>query len=140
MIQKTNGESLKEIRKRKKQEEQAKLKEQCEAYILAKWPELDLAKLSNSNGGLWYLPVWDSDDETQEIKYLLIMKPINRNILSYAATKMEDGGLYDFLGAGLEECCVHGDKELFNDEESFIAAATSFNKIIETKKAALLKR
>lgn len=137
---KTNGESLKEIRKRKKEEETKILRAKCEALAFERYGEDPIKKLSNTHGGIWYLPVWAADDPEETIEFLAIMKPINRNILSYASTKMEDGGLYDFLQAGMEECFVEGDKEIFTNEEAFIAAANSFNKILEGKKSAMLKR
>lgn len=138
---KTNGESLKEIRKRKKEEETKQLRAKCEALAFERYGEENIKKLSNQHGGLWYLPVWAADDPEESIEFLAIMKPINRNILSYASTKMEDGGgLYDFLQAGMEECFVEGDRAIFDNEEAFIAAANSFNKILEGRKSAMLKR
>jgi hypothetical protein len=74
------------------------------------------------------------------IEALALMKPITRHILSYASTKITDEGLYAFLEAAMNECFVEGDRCIIDDDEYFIPAANSFNKILEGKKASLLKR
>jgi len=48
--------------------------------------------------------------------------------------------LYAFLEAAMRECFIEGDKEILDDDEYFIPAANAFNKILEGKKASLLKR
>jgi len=68
------------------------------------------------------------------------MKPVDRAILSYAVSKMEDGGLYDYLGACMNECFLDGDRDILDDDNYFIPAANSFNKMLEGKKVNLLKR
>lgn len=132
------GASIKEIRKREAEEKEKKLREQCEAYAVEKHSKEQLAKWSNENKGLWFLPVMDEDGE--KIEALAIMRPITRSILSYASTKIQDEGLYEFLEAAMRECFVAGDQVILDDDNYFIPAANQFNKILEGKKAALLKR
>ena len=134
-----NKNSLKEIRKREKEELEIKLRSECEAIAIERYGEDAIKKLSNTHKGLWYLSV---EDEDGAIEALAIMKPIDRHILSYASTKIEGEGLYAFLEACMNECMLDGfcDKKIVDDDEYFIPAANTFNKILEGKKATLLKR
>lgn len=133
----TNGRSLKEIRAAEKKEQEKQLREKCEAFASERYGEDQVKQWSNKNKGLFYLPVID-DDGT--IEKLAILKPIDRQILSYASTKISDDGLYAFLEAAMAECWIEGDKEILEDDEYFIPAADSFNNIMKGKKTALLKR
>lgn len=133
----TKGQSLKEIKAREQQEKEAQLKAQCEELAHSKFTEEQVIKWSNANKGLFFLPVQDQEGNIQALG---ILKPITRHILSYASTKMTDGGLYDFLEACLRECWIAGDECILEDDEFFIPAAMQFNKILEGKKAGLLKR
>lgn len=134
---KAAGASLKEIRAKEKQAQEADLRSKCAEIANSRYGEDQMKRWSNENKGLWFLPVMD-DDGT--IEKLGIMKPINRHILSYASTKITDEGLYAFLESCMRECWVEGDPEILDDDDYFIPAAMKFNSILEGKKAALLKR
>jgi hypothetical protein len=84
---------------------------------------------------VWFLVI----DNEGVIEKMAVMKPINRHILSYASTKLEDDGLYSFLEQCMRECWIDGDDELLEDDEYFIPAAMKFNKMLEGKKAAFVK-
>lgn len=139
---KTNASSnsLKEIKDREKAEKEATVRELCEALAATRAGTPDaLIAISNKHKGLWYLPALTDDGQ---IDKLLVMKPIDRNILSFASTKISDEGLYAFLEAAMRECMIAelSDKEMMEDDEYFISAANSFNKIMEGKKTMLVKR
>lgn len=129
--------TLKEIREREKQAEAEKLKQACNKLAYERYGEKEVVALSNKYKGLWYLPILDEDGT---IEKMAIMKPIDRHILSFASTKVQDEGLYIFLEACMRECFVLGDKEIIEDDDYFLPAANKFNGMIEGKKAALLKR
>lgn len=131
------GASVKEIRERDRKEKEAKLHALCTEMANKRWTEEQMKKWSNENKGLWFLPIL-KDDESIEL--LAIMRPITRSILSYASTKIQEEGLYEFLEAAMRECFVEGDREILDEDAYFIPAANQFNKILEGKKAALLKR
>jgi hypothetical protein len=133
------GASVKEIRERDRKEKEEKLREQCAKLANERYGEDTLKKWSVENKGLWFLPVMDGDTG-ETIEALAIMRPITRSILSYASTKIQDEGLYEFLEAAMRECFVEGDSKIMDEDEYFIPAANQFNKILEGKKAALLKR
>lgn len=133
----TKGESVKKIRERELAEKEQQLKALCNAFAAEKFGEDQLKKWSSENKGLWYLPILDENDA---IEKLAIMRPINRNILSYASTKVDTEGLYAFLEVAMRECMIAGDMEIIDDDEYFVPAAMKFNKILEGKKAALVKR
>jgi len=133
----TKGGSLKEIRKREKERLEKDLREKCNALANTRYGEEEVKKLSNANKGIFFLPVMGDDGE---IDKMALMRPIDRNILSYASTKITDEGLYAFLEAAMRECWIDGDDEILEDDEYFIPAADSFNKIMQGKKASLLKR
>jgi hypothetical protein len=135
-----NKNSLKQIRKKEAEEKDAKIKTMCEAFAIEKFGETTIKELSNKWKGIWYLPILD--DEEENIEKLAILKPIDRNILSYASQKMSDEGLYAFLEAAMRECILpdHSDMEILDDDDYFIPASQSFNKILDGKKAYLLKR
>ncbi len=135
-----NKNSLKEIRERERKEKDDIIRKKCEALAIQRLGDEDkLKQLSNKHKGLWYLP---AIDDNENIEKLLILKPIDRNILSYASTKIQDEGLYSFLEAAMTECILadHSDMIMLTDDDYFIPAANSFNKILEGKKTALLKR
>ena len=133
----TKGATIKEIRERDKKLKEAALLEKCQARAIEIWGEDELKKMSNKSKGIFYLPVFGDDDE---IEKMALMKPIDRNILSYASTKITDEGLYAFLEAAMRECFIAGDSEILDDDDYFIPASNAFNKILEGKKASLLKR
>lgn len=133
----TNGQSLKAIKAKESQEQEAQLRAKCEQLAKEKYGEEQVVKWSNANKGLFFLPILDSEDA---IEKLAILKPINRNILSYASTKLADEGLYSFLEVILKELWIEGDREIIDEDEYFIPAANKLNKILDSKKAALLKR
>jgi hypothetical protein len=132
------GASVKEIRKREAEQREKELRERCETLAIERYTKEKIAKWSNANKGLWFLPILDEDGE--KIEALAIMRPITRSILSYASTKIQDEGLYEFLEVAMRECFVEGDQCILDDDNYFIPAANQFNKILEGKKAALLKR
>jgi len=132
------GASIKEIRKREAVQKEKDLHARCEALAVERFTKETMVKWSNENKGLWFLPVLDETGE--EIEGIAIMRPITRAILSYASTKIQDEGLYEFLEAAMRECFVAGDDFILDDDNYFIPAANQFNKILEGKKAALLKR
>jgi len=129
--------SLKEIKAREKKEEEERLRKLCHEYADRVHGADQMKKWSIENQGLWFLPILDDDGS---IEALGIMRPINRSILSYATTKIQDEGLYEFLEAGMRECWIAGDVRILEDDEYFLPAANQFNKIVDGKKAALLKR
>jgi hypothetical protein len=134
----SDGKSLKALRKEEAQRKEVELRAQCEEKAKQLWPDVDFAALSNKHKGLFFLPILDEDENG--IEKLAVLKPIDRHILSYASTKIEDEGLYTFLGAVLESCWLMGDEEIKTDDQYFIPACGKINKIIEGKKAALVKR
>ena len=145
----TGRESLKEMKKREAAEKEVELRKKCEALAFEKYTEDTIKQWSNKHKGLWYLPVINDDDS---IETMAIMKPIDRHILSFASTKIEDEGLYTFLEQCMREVFVAGvepdgklsdkadDSVIITDDEYFIPAAMKFNKIMESKKVAFLKR
>jgi hypothetical protein len=133
----SNGKSVKELKKKQQKEEEEQLRQKCAALANEKYGEEEVKKMSNQHKGLFFLPVMN---EEGEIEKLALLKPIDRHILSYASTKIEDEGLYEFLGAVMRECWIVGDKEIQDDDEYFIPAAGKIQKILDGKKAALLKR
>lgn len=135
--EKTKGASIKEIRKRENESKEKELRAKCEAFATEKFTKEQLVKWSNENKGLWFLPVLD---EEGEIECIGIMRPITRSILSYASTKIQDEGLYEFLEAAMRECWIDGDEKILDEDDYFIPASQQFNKILEGKKAALVKR
>jgi hypothetical protein len=135
-----NSSTLKDIRERERKEKESELRAKCEVKAIERLGSEDAVKsLSNKYKGLWYLPAFD---EQGEVEKMLILKPIDRNILSYASTKIQDEGLYSFLEAAMNECVIkeHSDMDMISDDDYFISSANSFNKILEGKKTALLKR
>jgi hypothetical protein len=130
--------SVKEIREREQKEQEIKLKEDCEALALERYGDKAVKQWSNQNKGIWYLPVLNTGGD--KIEALAIMKPVDRNILSYASTKITEEGLYAFLEACMRECFIAGDECILDDDDFFIPAASKFNAILEGRKAALLKR
>lgn len=137
-----NQNSLKEIRDREQKEKDDLMRAKCEAIAIGRLGSKEaLVALSNKFKGLWFLPAIDENDEVEK---LLILKPIDRHILSYASTKIADSGLYIFLEAAMSECIIKenncSDMEMLTDDDYFIPAAGSFNKILEGKKTFMLKR
>jgi hypothetical protein len=132
------GESVKDIRERERKEKELKLHAECVKLTNERFTEAQMKKWSNENQGLWFLPILDEAGE--KIEAIAVMRPITRSILSYASTKIADEGLYEFLEAAMRECFVDGDRSILDDDTYFIPAANQFNKILEGKKAALLKR
>lgn len=134
---KDNEKAIKAMREKEKQAKNDSLKTKCEALAIERYGEVKIKEWSNANKGLFFMPVLDADEE---IEKLAVLKPIDRNILSFASTKIQDAGLYAFLEACMRECWIEGDIEILEDDEYFIPAANTFNKILEGKKANLLKR
>ena len=134
---KTNGSSIKALREKEKQAKEQELKALAEKFAFERFGENQVKQWSNENKGLFYLPILGEDEQ---IEKLAIMKPITRHILSYASTKITDEGLYAFLEACMRECFIAGDDCIIDEDEYFIPAANTFNKILEGKKAQLLKR
>lgn len=136
-----NKNSLKEIKARETAQKEKEIIAKCEAIAIERLggDANELVKLSNANKGLWFLPIVN---ENGEIEKLAILKPIDRHILSYASTKMQEEGLYIFLEAAMSECMIqeHSDMEILNEDDYFLPAAGQFNKLIEGKKAYMLKR
>lgn len=128
--------TLKEKQKQEREAREAEIKSKCQAMAYEKYGEEQVKKWSNEHKGLWYLPLLDDQDN---IEALALMKPVTRHVLNYASTK-GDEGLYSFLEAAMRECWVAGDEVILDDDDYFIPAANSFNRVTETKKAALLKR
>lgn len=133
----TKGKTVKEIRAAEKARKEAALKEQCVQLVIEKFSVEKVNDWKKEYGDLFYLPVLDESES--EIEAIAVMRPITRHILSYASTKMADGGLYDFLESAMRECWIDGDDKILEDDEYFIPAANSFNKIIDQKKSNFLK-
>ena len=135
-----NKNSLKEIRERERNEKEAAIKTMCETIAIERIGGHDqLLKLSNKHQGIWYLPIMADDGS---IEKLAILKPIDRHILSFASTKMEDEGLYIFLEAAMRQCFHQdiSDMDILDDDKYFLPASGQFNKLIDGKKAFMLKR
>lgn len=136
----TNQQSkltLKELKAKEAKEKDEELKAKSAALAEERYTKEQIHAWSNQFGGIWFLPVINEDGS---IEKLALMKPINRHILSHASTKIEDEGLYSFLEACMRECWLEGDKEILEDDDYFIPSAMKFNKIMEGKKVAFLKR
>ncbi|NOS94536.1 MAG: hypothetical protein HOP30_21705 [Cyclobacteriaceae bacterium] len=131
------GESVKEIRKREAEKKEAELREKLHAIANERFGEEQMKKWSVEHKGLWFLPIIKDNGD---IEKLGILKPINRSILSYASTKVQEEGLYEFLETAMRQCWVAGDNEILEDDDYFIPSAMKFNAILEGKKAALVKR
>lgn len=131
------GASIKEIRKRENEAKEKELREKCEALALERFGKETIVTWSNANKGLWYMPILNEDGS---IKLLGIFKPITRSILSYASTKIQDEGLYEFLEAAMRECWVDGDIEILDEDEYFLAASQEFNKILKSWNVGFVKR
>ena len=103
----SKGATIKEIRKRDKELEEQALHAKCVTLANEKYGEEEMKKKSNAHKGIFFLPVMGDDGE---IEKMALMKPIDRNILSYASTKITDEGLYAFLEAAMRECFIDGDQ------------------------------
>jgi hypothetical protein len=132
-------DSIKEIKDREKKERIDRIRQQCEKLAQERFGPEKMAAWSNQNKGLWFLPIMKADNP-EEVELFLIMKPINRGILSYASMKIQDEGLYSFLEACMRECKLEGDEVILDEDEFFIPAANRFNNILEGRKAEMLKR
>jgi hypothetical protein len=132
----TARKSLKEIKAQEADAKDAVLKDRCEQLSIERFGAEKLAAWRKENGGIWFLPITDAADNIEKIG---VLKPINRHILSYASTKLQDDGLYSFLEQCMRDCWLDGDTELLDDDEYFIPASMQFNKILEGKKATFLK-
>jgi hypothetical protein len=136
-MDKKKFDDLKTIQKKELEQYNKALRDQCETLVHERYGEEQVIQWSNLNKGLFYLPVLD--DEGNILK-LAVFRPITRHILSYAATKMTEGGLYAFLESAMRECFIEGDTEILDDDEFFIPAANTFNNVIERRKVQLVKR
>lgn len=125
------------MREKEKQAKEQEIKVRCEALAKERYGDKQVIEWSNQYKGLFYMPILNDDDE---IEKLGVLKPIDRNILSFASTKINDAGLYAFLEACMRECWIKGDECILDEDEYFIPAANTFNKILEGKKASLVKR
>ena len=134
----SGGKSLKELRKIEQQEKEKELRVKCEALAFERYGEEKIKQLTNKYKGLFYLPILGDDEET--IEKMAVLKPIDRHILSYASTKIDDDGLYEFLGAVLKSCWLEGDMEIQEDDNYFIPACQNINSLMKGKKAYLVKR
>lgn len=131
----TNG-SLRDMRERKRLEEEALQLAQAEAAAVEKYGAEQIAAWRKQYGAIWFMTFLS---EGKEVEKIAIFRPIDRQVLSFAASKMEDDGLYGFLEQGMRECWLAGDEEVLEDDNYFIPAAQKFNKIIEGKQVAFLK-
>ncbi|MEP7317123.1 MAG: hypothetical protein ABI921_00220 [Panacibacter sp.] len=130
--------SLKELRKKEQEQKELKQREICEAYAAERFGIEKLNKLTAENKGLWFLVVWNEFGDQVEV--LALMKPVTRQVLSYASTKMTDEGLYGYLETAMRDCFIDGDMSIIEDDNYFLPASNSFQKIMEGKKTSLLKR
>jgi hypothetical protein len=136
----TATSTLKELKEKERKEREAIERQKCEEYATRKAGDASkLVEFSNKYKGLWYLPAFDDQDN---IEMMLVLKPINRNILSLASTKLEDGGLYVFLETAMRECIIEdlSDMDMMEIEDYFIPAAMQFQKIMEGKRVSMVKR
>lgn len=130
--------TFKSIRERERKQKETEIRAKCEAHAIAHFGGEDvIVKLSNKHKGLFYLPIMDDDGE---IEKMAIFRPIDKEVLNYASTKIESDGLYIFIETCMRECWLDGDQEILDDKDYFLPAANQFNKIIDGKKAALVKR
>lgn len=134
-----NTKSIKEAREKERIAKEQALRLKCAEYANEKFGAEKLVQLSNENKGLWFLPVMSAAD-SEVIEKIAIMRPIDRNVLNYASSKVEDAGIYGFIEQCMRDCFLIGDEEILEDDEYFIPASQAFNKILEGRKAALLKR
>lgn len=146
----TNKHSLRSQREQEKKQKQDALRIACESVAVEKFGKEKIVSWSNQYKGLWYLPVLD---EEENIETMLVLRPIDRHILSFASTKMADDGLYIFLETAMRDCTIAsiepggavvvGNQEpitIIDDDDYFLAAADRFNGILQSKKTALVKR
>lgn len=131
-----NNSSLKDMRDKKRMEEEAVQLAQAEAAAIEKFGADKIAEWRKAYGAVWFMTFLTED---KKIEKIAVFRPIDRQVLSYAASKMEDDGLYGFLEQGMRECWLAGDQEIIEDDNYFIPAAQKFNKIIEGKQVAFLK-
>lgn len=129
--------TLATINKEKKLKQEQELREKCRALANERYGEDTLNQFSNKHKGLLFLPLLDDEGE---IDKLAVLRSVTRADLSYASTKVEEDGLYGMLGAILEECWLLGDEEIKSNDEYFIPACNTLNKVVDGKKAHLLKR
>lgn len=147
----SNGQAtLKQIKERDQKKQEAELREKCNAFANEKFGDSEVARMSNANKGIWFLPVMDESGDSIEV--MALMKPIDRHTLSFAMSKLEDEGMSVFLEQCMRECFVASIEKdgsinteadgcvIINDDEYFIPASMKFNKILEGKKVAFLKR
>lgn len=132
-----NEKAIKAMRDKEKTASDDIIKSKCEELAKERYGADKVVQWSNQFKGLFYMPILN---DNEEIEKMAVLKPIDRNILSFASTKISDAGLYAFLEACMRECWIDGDTCILEDDEYFIPAANSFNKILEGKKASLLKR
>lgn len=131
-------ETMKEINARKNKEQEAKLLELCRMKAEKSYGAEKVASWKKEFGDIFFLPILDETGE--KIEAMAVMKPITRTVLSYASTKISEEGIYSFLETAMRECWIEGNEsDIFEVEDNFIAAADSFQKIINRKKAAFLK-
>jgi hypothetical protein len=145
-----NNESLKQKRDRDQKKKEAELLAKCNEMANEKFGQDEVVKMSNANKGIWFLPVMDETGE--KIEALALMKPIDRHTLSFAMSKLEDEGMSVFLEQCMRECFVASVEPdgsttqepdkciIITEDEYFIPASMKFNKILEGKKVAFLKR
>lgn len=133
----SKAKSVKAIREEEEKANEKVIREKCETWAVEKFGDQQVKSWSNEHKGLFYLPILDEEDN---VEFCLILKPVTRQLLSYASTKLSDDGLYAYLETCMRECFVAGDEKILDEEEYFIPAANQFNKIIDGKKAALVKR
>ncbi len=129
--------TMKEMQKLEKEKEAKALLEKCNARADELYGAKAMAQWSNANQGLWFLPIID---EEGNIEKMMIFKKIDRNILSYASTKLETDGAYVFIEQCMRDCYIAGDMEIIEDDDYFLPAMSKFQAMIEGKKAAMLKR
>lgn len=131
------AKTLAERRKQERAEREAMLKAKCNTWAIDRFGEEMIKQWSNKYKGIFYLPVLDDDDN---ILACLVLRPIDRYILSYASTKLESEGLWLYLEACMRDLMIDGDQIILDDEEYFFAAAQQLDKIMGARKAALVKR
>ncbi len=130
--------SLKELEAKAAQEEELRVKELAEKEAVKRYTAEQLKKWQSENDGIWFLPFLTEDGKS--IDKMLVLKSVDRNVLSFAMTKMEDEGMYGFLESAMREHTLDGDAEIFEDEDLFLGASKVFQKAMEGRKAFMLKR
>lgn len=133
---KDKGASLKEMKAKAAKVKDAIWLQLCEKMATERFGADKMVAWRKEFGAIWFMHI---EGENETVEKLMVMRPVDRHILSFASTKLEDDGLYTYLEQCMRDCKLDGDEEILDDDDYFIPCAHKFNKIMEGKKASFLK-